>query len=226
LNKKNKSADSTRYYTAGAAGEETGLDLDAALAARGFGAAGVPLVGMIWAQTLDGVIGKDGGMPWHLPEDLAHFKASTLGHPVIMGRRTWESFPEAYRPLPGRTNIVISSRPDLAAELGPAGAVVVPSLEAALEAAEGSDGSGTIWIVGGASVYAAAEPLADVAIVTVINTEAEGDSYAPRLGPDWTFTAVSPAQDWYTSANGLQYRIALWTRNSGVTDPDSSQPLA
>ncbi|MBD8043933.1 dihydrofolate reductase [Arthrobacter sp. Sa2BUA2] len=181
---------------------------------------------MIWAQTGDGVIGRDGGMPWHLPEDLAHFKATTQGHPVIMGRRTWESFPEAFRPLPNRTNIVISSRPGLAAELGSQGAAVVSSLEAALEAAEGSEGSSRIWIVGGSQLYAAAEPLADVAIVTVINTETEGDSYAPRLGPDWTFTAVSPAQDWYTSTNGLQYRIALWTRNRGVTDQDSSQPLA
>ena len=68
-------------------------------------------VGMIWAQTPDRVIGRDGTMPWHLPEDLAHFKEHTLGHPVIMGRRTWESFPERFRPLPGRTNIVITSSP-------------------------------------------------------------------------------------------------------------------
>ncbi|WP_225217242.1 dihydrofolate reductase [Arthrobacter pullicola] len=225
MTEKNNSTDSTRYYPAGDPGKP-GLDLDEALAARGFGTSGVPLVGMIWAQTGDGVIGRDGGMPWHLPEDLAHFKATTQGHPVIMGRRTWESFPEAFRPLPNRTNIVISSRPGLAAELGSQGAAVVSSLEAALEAAEGSEGSSRIWIVGGSQLYAAAEPLADVAIVTVINTETEGDSYAPRLGPDWTFTAVSPAQDWYTSTNGLQYRIALWTRNRGVTDQDSSQPLA
>jgi len=225
LNDLNKSADSTRYYPVGTAGE-AGLDLNEALAARGVGTPGVPLVGMIWAQTADGVIGKDGGMPWRLPEDLAHFKASTLGHPVIMGRRTWESFPEAFRPLPDRTNIVISSRKGLAEELEPTGAVVVPSLETALETAEGSEGSDRIWIVGGSQVYTAAEPLADVAIVTVINTEAEGDSYAPRLGPDWTFSGVSPAQDWYTSTNGLQYRIALWTRNRGVTDQDAGQQLA
>ncbi|MER2134139.1 MAG: dihydrofolate reductase [Arthrobacter sp.] len=224
MTESNRFADSTRYYPVGRTGED-GLELEDALAARGYGSTGVPLVGMIWAQTTDGVIGKDGGMPWHLPEDLAHFKASTLGHPVIMGRRTWESFPEAFRPLPGRKNIVISSREGLAAELEPAGAVVVSSLEAALEAAEGSDGGDRIWIVGGSQVYADAEPLADVAVVTVINTETEGDSYAPRLGPDWTFSGVSPAQDWYTSANGLQYRFALWTRNRSVTEQDGTQPL-
>jgi dihydrofolate reductase len=65
-------------------------------------------VGLVWAQTADGVIGKDGEMPWHLPEDLKHFNQLTVGHPVIMGRKTWLSLPEKYRPLPGRTNIVVT----------------------------------------------------------------------------------------------------------------------
>ena len=214
------SAERNRYFPVSGDDSPEGRDLSSVLAGAGPEGKPAPVIGMIWAQTLDGVIGRDGGMPWHLPEDLAHFKASTLGHPVVMGRRTWESFPEAFRPLPGRKNIVISSREGLAAELEPAGAVVVPSLEAALETAEGSDGGDRIWIVGGSQVYADAEPLADVAIVTVINTETDGDSYAPRLGPDWTFSGVSPAQDWYTSANGLQYRFALWTRNRNVTEQD------
>ena len=67
-----------------------------------------PVIAMIWAQTPGRVIGRDGTMPWHVPEDLAHFRAHTHGHPVIMGRRTWESFPARFRPLPGRTNIVVS----------------------------------------------------------------------------------------------------------------------
>ena len=67
-----------------------------------------PVIAMIWAQTPERVIGRDGTMPWHVPEDLAHFRAHTHGHPVIMGRRTWESFPARFRPLPGRTNIVVS----------------------------------------------------------------------------------------------------------------------
>ncbi|WP_329609342.1 dihydrofolate reductase [Arthrobacter sp. ATA002] len=135
---------------------------------------------MIWAQTLDGVIGRDGGMPWHLPEDLAHFKATTAGHPVIMGRRTWESFPPAYRPLPGRTNIVVSSSETLADELSPSGAVVVPSLEHALDTARHSPGGDQIWFIGGARLWETAVPLADAAVVTVINSTIEGDTYAPQ----------------------------------------------
>ena len=71
-------------------------------------------LGLVWAQARGGVIGKDGGMPWHVPEDLAHFKAVTSGHPVIMGRRTWESFPARFRPLPGRRNIVVTASPSWA----------------------------------------------------------------------------------------------------------------
>ncbi|MDO4255585.1 MAG: dihydrofolate reductase [Kocuria sp.] len=71
-----------------------------------------PLIGGIWAQTPGGVIGVDGGIPWHLPEDLKFFARTTIGHPVVMGRRTWESFPERFRPLPGRPNIVVTSRPE------------------------------------------------------------------------------------------------------------------
>ena len=206
-------------YFATSAGEvfPDGMDLKAALSAAYPDGVPQPLVGMIWAQTVDGVIGRDGGMPWHLPEDLAHFKNTTAGHPVIMGRRTWESFPAAYRPLPGRTNIVVSSSDTLAAELEPAGAVVVPSLEQALDTARRSPGAEQVWIVGGAQLYEAAAPLADAAVVTVINTSLEGDTYAPHLGPDWAFAAVSPAEGWHTAANGTEYRIALWAR-TGETD--------
>ncbi|MDN3482734.1 dihydrofolate reductase [Arthrobacter sp. APC 3897] len=219
-------------YFATSAGEvfPDGMDLKAALSAAYPDGLPQPLVGMIWAQTVDGVIGRDGGMPWHLPEDLAHFKNTTAGHPVIMGRRTWESFPAAYRPLPGRTNIVVSSSEALADEISPAGAVVVPTLEQALDTARHSPGgSEQIWIVGGAQLYAAAEPLADAAVVTVIDTDTAGDTYAPHLGTDWGFTAVSPADGWNTGSNGTSYRIALWTRvrdtDSGVTNHHGSAPL-
>ena len=210
--------DSIRYYpVTGTDDAGEGRNLETALASGSPEGAPQPLVGMIWAQTVDGVIGRDGGMPWHLPEDLAHFKNTTAGHPVIMGRRTWESFPAAYRPLPGRTNIVVSSSDTLAAELEPAGAVVVPSLEQALDTARRSPGAEQVWIVGGAQLYEAAAPLADAAVVTVIGTSTAGDTYAPHLGPDWTFAAVSPAEGWHTAANGTEYRIALWAR-TGETD--------
>ena len=220
------SPDGVAHGTGPGSGPGQTLDeaLEAALGAADPAGAAKPLIGMIWAQTLDGVIGRDGGMPWHLPEDLAHFKNTTAGHPVIMGRRTWESFPPAYRPLPGRTNIVVSSSDTLAAEISPAGAVVVPSLEQALETARTSPGGDLIWIVGGAQLYQAAEPLADAAVVTVIESSIHGDTYAPHLGTDWTFSAASPAADWHTAANGTSYRIALWTRNRGSEIDVTNQP--
>jgi dihydrofolate reductase len=82
-------------------------------------------VGLVWAQTPDGVIGKDGDMPWHLPEDLKHFNRLTMGHPVVMGRKTWLSFPDKFRPLPGRTNIVITRQKSWADTHEAEGAVVV-----------------------------------------------------------------------------------------------------
>ncbi|KAD4060288.1 dihydrofolate reductase [Arthrobacter yangruifuii] len=220
----------TRYHPVGG-GTGEGADLQEVLRNRGTLRGGEPLIGLIWAQTLNGVIGRDGGMPWHLPEDMAHFKATTAGHPVIMGRRTWESFPAAYRPLPGRTNIVVSSSPGLREDAAAAGAAVVGSLEDALAAARTSAGSEEIWIIGGAQLYEAAVPKANTAVVTVIDLETEGDTFAPALGPDWTFSGVSPAADWYTSANGTRYRIALWTRDRATAEHDaghrdSAAPLA
>ncbi|MDK1276073.1 MULTISPECIES: dihydrofolate reductase [unclassified Arthrobacter] len=211
----------TRYFPAGA-GTGEGADLHQVLRERGTVPAGEPFIGMVWAQTVDGVIGRDGGMPWHLPEDMAHFKATTSGHPVIMGRRTWESFPAAYRPLPGRTNIIVSSSAQLRGDAAEAGAVVVGSLTEALAVAGTSPASGETWIIGGAQLYEAAVSLAHAAVVTVINTETQGDTFAPLLGTDWTFAGVSPAAGWYTAANGTQYRIALWTRDRDLDDGDGN----
>lgn len=218
----------TLYYPVGGGTGTPGADLHQVLRARGGAPEAGPVIGMVWAQTADGVIGRDGGMPWHLPEDLAHFKKTTAGHPVIMGRRTWESFPAAYRPLPGRTNIIVSSSTQLRDEAADAGAVVVGSLEDALAAARTSPGSEEIWIIGGARLYEAAVPVAHTAVVTVIDTATEGDTYAPHLGSDWTFAGVSPASGWYLAANGTNYRIALWTRDPArgdVTDQDAGAPL-
>jgi dihydrofolate reductase len=167
-----------------------------------------PVVGMIWAQTENGVIGRDGGIPWHLPEDMAHFRATTTGHPVIMGRRTWESFPEKFRPLPDRTNIVLSrsGSGDLP------GAIVVDSLDAALEAAQASPGAEEIWVIGGGRVYADALHRANAALVTVVESSAEGDTVAPALGTDWALAALTPESGWLESSNGTRYRISLWVR--------------
>lgn len=168
------------------------------------------VVGLLWAESSNGVIGRDGDLPWHLPEDLAHFKRTTSGHPVVMGRKTWESFPEKYRPLPGRTNIVISRRPELRREVEAAGAVAAESLDEAMAAAAGSPGSEEIWIIGGGEIFREATGLATTAVVTVIDVETDGDTYAPQLDGSWTAEACDPAEGWLTSGNGTRYRIERW----------------
>lgn len=133
---------------------------------------------LIWAQSRNRVIGRDGGLPWHLPQDLAHFKQLTRGCPVIMGRKTWDSLPPRFRPLPERQNIVVTRNPDWQAN----GATVVTGLEQALLACSRSD---VAWVIGGAQVYAQALPLASLAVVTHIDVDFEGDAFAPVLGPGW-----------------------------------------
>ncbi|WP_026820514.1 dihydrofolate reductase [Arthrobacter castelli] len=174
--------------------------------------AGGRVVGMIWAQTPDGIIGRDGTMPWDVPEDMAHFKATTAGHPVIMGRRTWESFPPQFRPLPGRTNIVISRQADQQRQLTDAGATAVDSVGAALAAAAGSPGSEEIWILGGGQVYEAAIANTSRAAVTIIDVDEDGDTRAPVLDDSWTLSSTDPAEGWHQSRKGARYRIEVWNR--------------
>ena len=152
-------------------------------------------IGLVFARARNGVIGKDGVMPWHLPEDLAHFKQLTMGAPVIMGRKTWDSIPPRFRPLPGRTNIVVSRQAGFDAP----GATTVPSLEAALQLCEGQPQA---WIIGGAQVYAQAVDIADTAEVTEIDAEYEGDAFAPELDARWHETHRTQKHE---SRTGLHY---------------------
>jgi dihydrofolate reductase len=155
-------------------------------------------VGLVWAEAAGGVIGADGGMPWHVPEDLAHFKAVTLGAPVIMGRRTWESFPARFRPLPGRRNIVVTHGADWSAD----GAERAASLPDALALA----GNGRVWVIGGGALFREAIETADLLEVTELDVEVDGDTFAPsRVG--WTVRASDPADGWHTSAGGIRYRF-------------------
>ncbi|MBK8324947.1 MAG: type 3 dihydrofolate reductase [Betaproteobacteria bacterium] len=136
---------------------------------------------LIVARAANGVIGRDNGMPWHLPADLAHFKRTTLGRPVIMGRRTWESIG---RPLPGRRNIVVTRSANFPA----AGAEVVGSLEAAWRAVADAD---EVFVIGGGQLYAEALPGADRIYVTEIGEAIEGDTRFPDLEPrDWKETLL------------------------------------
>ena len=157
---------------------------------------------LIYARAANGVIGLNNNMPWHLPEDLAHFRQLTSGHPVVMGRKTWDSLPERFRPLPGRTNIVVTRNADWSAE----GVVRASSLEEALHI--GTQHGQTVWVMGGAQIYAQALPLADVVEVTLIHQDFEGDAYAPTLGAEWQ---VAHRED-HVSAKGLPFSFVRYER--------------
>jgi dihydrofolate reductase len=160
---------------------------------------------LIFARDAKGVIGKAGTMPWHLPEDLAHFKRTTLGCPVIMGRKTWESLPPKFRPLPGRTNVVVTRQRDWQAT----GATVAHSLsEAQAKCGSASD----VWIIGGAEIYAQALPLASSAVVTEIEASYDGDAFAPQFGPEWT----EVTRERHVSSAGLKFSFVTYTRTQGV----------
>jgi dihydrofolate reductase len=169
-------------------------------------------LGLVWAQTNTGVIGQAGSMPWHLPEDMLHFSRLTTGHPVIMGRKTWESFPDKYRPLPGRTNLVITRQEGWGDTPEAEGALAVKSLDDALLESQFAPGHQMVWIIGGGEIFSQSLDLADVAVVTTIDTATEGDTFAPELGYDWTMEASLPADGWLTAANGTRYRLTLWRR--------------
>ena len=135
---------------------------------------------VIVAAADNGVIGCNGALPWHLPEDLRYFKRVTLGKPIVMGRKTFESIG---RPLPGRTNIVISRNADYRAE----GARVVASLDEALQLAEdiaANDSVDEVMVIGGAQIYTEALPRADRLYYTAVHCSVEGDAFLPEI--DWT----------------------------------------
>ena len=161
-------------------------------------------VGLVWAQSRTGVIGVGGGLPWHLPEDLARFKALTLGSTVVMGRATWESLPPRFRPLPGRHNVVLTRDPAYAAP----GAEVATSLEAAVRR------PGPVWGIGGGAVYAAAEPYARLAVVTEVDVVVEGDTWAPTLGSSWRLVSGDPRTGWHRSSTGTAFRVRTYQRNA------------
>lgn len=130
-----------------------------------------PEIVLIAAVATNGAIGKDNALPWRLKADLAHFKATTLGYPIVMGRKTWESLG---RPLPGRTNIVISRDRDYSAP----GARVVDSVAAAIAACADRE---RLFVIGGAQIYALALPLADRLLLTEVDASIEGDAFFPSF---------------------------------------------
>jgi len=159
-------------------------------------------INLIFARARNGVIGKDNQLPWHLPEDLAHFKRTTLGQPVIMGRKTWDSLPPKFRPLPGRANLVVTRQTDWQAS----GATVSHSL---VQAQALCDPAREVWVIGGAEIYAQALPYARKAVITEIDITVDGgDAFAPQFGPQWQETA----REDHVSAQGLTYRFITLER--------------
>ena len=160
---------------------------------------------LIFARAANGIIGNNNALPWHLPEDMAHFKRLTLGCPVIMGRKTWDSLPVKFRPLPGRLNVVLTRDQDWSAP----GALCAHSFaEACALCPPASDA----WVIGGAEIYAQALPLASSAVVTEIDASFEGDAFAPQFGPQWTETA----RERQVSASGLGFSFVTYSSNTGV----------
>lgn len=135
---------------------------------------------IIAAVSENNVIGKDGDIPWHIPEDMEHFKQKTTGHAVIMGRKTFESLPENFRPLPDRKNIVLT-RSGLKEK--PGEVAEASSLEEGFEIAEGF--SDKAFVIGGESVYRESLEEADKLLLTRIHEEYDGDTYFPEIEGDW-----------------------------------------
>lgn len=185
----------------GCPGETSGLkcprhdtgEPDGTSGAGAAGAAGepplpdMPRVTLIAAVARNRVIGRSNRLPWRLPEDLRRFKALTLGRPVVMGRKTFESIRDAIGgPLPGRRNIVVTRNADYTAP----GCVIVGSLEAALAAARDGD---EVFVIGGEQLYREALPIADRLQFTEIDADFEGDAWFPELAPgEWRVTSREP----------------------------------
>lgn len=175
-------------------------------------------VHLIWAEARDRVIGADGAIPWRLPEDQRTFRERTTGATVVMGRATWDSLPDRFRPLPGRRNVVLTRDRAWSA----------PGAEVVHGVAE-VDLTGDVWVMGGAAVYEAFLPLADHVLRTRIDLAVPGDTRAPEVGDGWTVTSTS---GWRTSESGLRYVVEELVRKvhgklpgptpSGSVDPASA----
>ncbi|MFT4201716.1 dihydrofolate reductase [Gordonia sp. (in: high G+C Gram-positive bacteria)] len=155
------------------------------------------MIQLIWAQAHDRAIGRDNTIPWRVPEDMARFKELTIGHPVIMGRKTWDSLPPRFRPLPGRRNIVVTRDDEWTGD----GAVRARTVDEALVLAEGE----AVSVIGGAEIYRATMGRATDLRITEIDVEVPGaDAFAPAIGDEWEAFHTG---DWLESVSGVRYRF-------------------
>jgi dihydrofolate reductase len=159
---------------------------------------------VVAAVARNGVIGRDNAIPWRLPEDMEHFRELTTGHVVVMGRRTWESLPDRFRPLPGRRNVVVTRNPAWSAE----GADRAASLEDALRLVANEP---RVFVVGGAQLYAAALPLASELYLTELDVDVEGDTFFPDFDRG-RFLEV--AREPGVSGDGTAFSFLTYARRS------------
>jgi dihydrofolate reductase len=157
-------------------------------------------VRMIWAEARGRVIGADGGIPWRIPGEQALFKQRTMGSTVVMGRSTWDSLPPRFRPLPGRRNVVLTRSADAVF----AGAEKAGSVDEVIRRFD------DVWVMGGAGVYTAFLPYADLVLRTEIDLTVAGDTFAPELGDGWRATPG----EWQIPESGPRYRVVEHVRSS------------
>lgn len=169
-------------------------------------------ISLIAAVARNGAIGKNNDLLWQEPQDQRHFRAVTLGHPVVMGRKTWDSLPARFRPLPGRHNVVVTRNP----ELQVAGAQKADSLPAALQSLSGA---AQVFVMGGAQLYAQALPHADEMVLTEIDADLAGDVFFPAWPADeW----VTVSREAHRAADGTPFAFVTYRRKaSGAAGPDT-----
>jgi dihydrofolate reductase len=159
-------------------------------------------ISLVAAVSPGGVIGRDGRIPWRISEDARHFRALTMGHPVVMGRRTWDSLPERFRPLPGRRNVVVTRNAHWRAP----GAERASSLEHAFRLLAGAT---QVFVIGGAELYAVALPHADELQLTEIDADFEGDTFFP----DWDRAAFDEeSREPHVSDTGIPFSFVTYRR--------------
>lgn len=170
-----------------------------------------PPLSLIAAVARNGAIGLGNALLWHEAADQRHFRQTTQGHAVVMGRKTWESLPERFRPLPGRRNVVLSRQPAWQAP----GAEVLTALDAALHLLGGA-GAARVFVIGGAELYAQALPLADELVLTEIDADLHGDSFFPDFDRSLFHAEPGPSA---VGSGGLAYRFVTYRRRGGAAQP-------
>jgi dihydrofolate reductase len=159
-------------------------------------------ISLVAAVARNGVIGRDGTVPWRLGEDMQRFRELTTGHPVLMGRRTWESLPNRFRPLPGRRNVVVTRNPEWRGE----GVERAGSLEEALDLVEDAE---RVFVIGGAELYASALPLADELVLTEIDADVDGDTFFPAF-PRADFEEIT--REAHVTSDGTAFAFVTYGR--------------